>query len=88
MDRHRVAILVGTAALVIAGLPLLYYMKFDFDPDQSAQPERSNRSRPISNSAATRRPTPTLSACSAPSLDDAIKIAEQALQSAGGRPRR
>ncbi|MGY3622978.1 hopanoid transporter HpnN [Bradyrhizobium sp. USDA 10063] len=32
LEKHRVAIIVGTLALVIAGLPLLYYMKFDFNP--------------------------------------------------------
>ncbi|WP_454618007.1 hopanoid transporter HpnN [Bradyrhizobium cenepequi] len=32
LEKHRVAIIIGTLALVIAGLPLLYYMKFDFNP--------------------------------------------------------
>jgi uncharacterized protein len=32
LEKHRVAIIVGTLALVIAGLPLLYHMKFDFNP--------------------------------------------------------
>ncbi|MCA6110170.1 hopanoid transporter HpnN [Bradyrhizobium cenepequi] len=32
LEKHRVVIIVGTLALVIAGLPLLYYMKFDFNP--------------------------------------------------------
>jgi hopanoid biosynthesis associated RND transporter like protein HpnN len=32
LEKHRVPIIVGTLAVVIAGLPLLYYMKFDFNP--------------------------------------------------------
>ncbi|MDU6375509.1 MAG: MMPL family transporter, partial [Bradyrhizobium sp.] len=32
LETHRVPIIVGTLGLVIAGLPLLYYMKFDFNP--------------------------------------------------------
>ncbi|RZN34705.1 MMPL family transporter [Bradyrhizobium sp. Leo121] len=32
LEKHRVAIIICTLALVIAGLPLLYYMKFDFNP--------------------------------------------------------
>ncbi|MBR1122198.1 MMPL family transporter [Bradyrhizobium lablabi] len=32
LERHRIPIIVGTLLLVIGGLPLLYYMKFDFNP--------------------------------------------------------
>jgi hypothetical protein len=32
MERHRMPILIGSAAVVIAALPLLYYLKFDFNP--------------------------------------------------------
>jgi hopanoid biosynthesis associated RND transporter like protein HpnN len=32
LERHRVIIVGGTLALVVAGLPLLYFMKFDFNP--------------------------------------------------------
>lgn len=32
LERHRVIIVVGTLLLVVAGLPLLYFMKFDFNP--------------------------------------------------------
>ncbi len=32
LEKHRVAIIICTLAVVIAGLPLLYYMKFDFNP--------------------------------------------------------
>jgi uncharacterized protein len=32
LEDHRVPIIVGTLLIVIAGLPLLYFMKFDFNP--------------------------------------------------------
>jgi hopanoid biosynthesis associated RND transporter like protein HpnN len=32
MERHRMPILIGTVALVVAGLPLLYFLEFDFNP--------------------------------------------------------
>jgi len=32
LERHRVIIVAGTLLLVVAGLPLLYFMKFDFNP--------------------------------------------------------
>ena len=32
LEKHRVLIIVGTLAVAVAGLPLLYFMKFDFNP--------------------------------------------------------
>lgn len=32
LETYRIPIVAGTLALVVAGLPLLYYMKFDFNP--------------------------------------------------------
>ena len=32
LERHRVIIIVGTLLIAVAGLPLLYFMKFDFNP--------------------------------------------------------
>jgi uncharacterized protein len=32
LERHRVAILIATAIVVTAGLPLLYWLRFDFNP--------------------------------------------------------
>jgi hopanoid biosynthesis associated RND transporter like protein HpnN len=32
MERHRVGIIVGTAVVVLGGLPLLYFLQFDFNP--------------------------------------------------------
>src|SRR5205823_7010798 len=32
MERHRIAIIIGVAVVSIGGLPLLYYLQFDFNP--------------------------------------------------------
>ena len=32
LDRHRIAILVATAVVSLGGLPLLYFLQFDFNP--------------------------------------------------------
>jgi uncharacterized protein len=32
MERHRIGIIVGTAVVVLGGLPLLYNLQFDFNP--------------------------------------------------------
>jgi uncharacterized protein len=32
LEKHRVIIIVGTLLVALAGLPLLYFMKFDFNP--------------------------------------------------------
>jgi hopanoid biosynthesis associated RND transporter like protein HpnN len=32
MERRRIPIIIGTALVVIAGLPLLYWLQFDFNP--------------------------------------------------------
>src|SRR5262249_16080874 len=32
MERHRITIIVGTGLAVAAGLPLLYWLQFDFNP--------------------------------------------------------
>nr|WP_249810462.1 MMPL family transporter [Bradyrhizobium sp. 157] len=39
LERHRVIIVAGTLLLVVAGLPLLYFMKFDFNPINLRNPE-------------------------------------------------
>jgi hopanoid biosynthesis associated RND transporter like protein HpnN len=39
MERHRMSILIGTALVVIAGLPLLYYLRFDFNPMNLRSPK-------------------------------------------------
>jgi hopanoid biosynthesis associated RND transporter like protein HpnN len=32
LEKHRIIIVVGTLLIAVAGLPLLYFMKFDFNP--------------------------------------------------------
>jgi predicted RND superfamily exporter protein len=32
LEKHRVGIIAGTLLVAVAGLPLLYFMKFDFNP--------------------------------------------------------
>jgi uncharacterized protein len=39
MERHRVAIIVGTAVISIGGLPLLYFLQFDFNPMNLRSPK-------------------------------------------------
>ncbi len=38
-ERHRMAILIGTAVVVVAGLPLLYFLQFDFNPIHLRNPK-------------------------------------------------
>ncbi len=39
LEKHRVIIIAGTLLIVIAGLPLLYFMKFDFNPINLRNPK-------------------------------------------------
>jgi len=39
MDRNRIAILVGTLCVVLAGLPLLNWLRFDFNPMNLRSPK-------------------------------------------------
>ena len=39
LEKHRIAIIVGTLVLVVAGLPLLYYLRFDFNPIHLRNPK-------------------------------------------------
>jgi uncharacterized protein len=39
LEYHRVAIIVGTLAIAVAGLPLLYFLKFDFNPINLRSPK-------------------------------------------------
>src|SRR5712672_2312226 len=32
LEKHRVIIVVGTLLIAVAGLPLLYFLRFDFNP--------------------------------------------------------
>ena len=39
MERHRIAIIAGTAIVSLGGLPLLYYLQFDFNPINLRNPQ-------------------------------------------------
>lgn len=39
LERHRVIIVAGTLLIAVAGLPLLYFMKFDFNPINLRNPK-------------------------------------------------
>jgi hopanoid biosynthesis associated RND transporter like protein HpnN len=39
LERHRIAILIVTAVVVTAGLPLLYWLRFDFNPINLRSPK-------------------------------------------------
>ena len=39
LEKHRVPIIVGTLLIVVAGLPLLYFLKFDFNPINLRNPK-------------------------------------------------
>ena len=38
-ERHRIPIIIGTVAIVLAGLPLLYFLQFDFNPMNLRNPK-------------------------------------------------
>jgi uncharacterized protein len=39
LEKHRIAIVAGTLVIAVAGLPLLYFMKFDFNPMNLRNPK-------------------------------------------------
>jgi uncharacterized protein len=39
LERHRVAIILGTLLIAVAGLPLLYFLRFDFNPINLRSPK-------------------------------------------------
>ena len=39
MERYRMPILLGTSAIIVAALPLLYFLKFDFNPIDLRNPK-------------------------------------------------
>ena len=76
MERHRIAIIAGTAIVTLGGLPLLYYLQFDFNP--------INLRNPHVESIATfldLRKDPATGASSinvmVPSLEQASPVAER-----------
>jgi hopanoid biosynthesis associated RND transporter like protein HpnN len=79
LERHRIPVIGGTGLVALAGLPLLYYLTFDFNP--------VNLRSPAVESVGTfldLRSDPNLGANAvnviAPNVDDAKKVAERLRQ--------
>jgi hopanoid biosynthesis associated RND transporter like protein HpnN len=74
MERRRIPIVVGTAVVVIAGLPLLYWLQFDFNPINLRNPKSESIATYLE---LTRDPATNSNAIEilAPSLADAGTIA-------------
>ncbi len=74
LERHRVAVIVGTLAVVILGSPLLFYLRFDSNPLNLRDPKTESISTFLD-----LRNDPTTSGSSievlAPSLDQANAVA-------------
>src|SRR5262249_18387365 len=76
MERHRIAIIAGTALVVLAGLPFLFWMRFDSNPLHLRSPEVQSVP-PLS--ALPRDPNPNPNAIemlAASSADAAAKVAK------------
>src|SRR5262249_5962170 len=39
MERHRIPIIIGTAVVSLGGLPLLYFLQFDYNPHNLRNPK-------------------------------------------------
>ncbi len=73
LNRHRIAIIAGTAIVVIGGLPLLYWLRFDFNPIDLLSPKTES----VATYLQLRRdPSTDTNAIQvlAPSLDEANAI--------------
>jgi hypothetical protein len=46
-ERHRVAIIAGTLVVVFGGLPLLYFLRFDFNPMNLRSPKTTQPVEPL-----------------------------------------
>jgi uncharacterized protein len=73
MNRHRIGIIAGTAVVVIGGLPLLLWLRFDFNPIDLQNPKSESVATYLELS---RDPTTGVDAIEvlAPSLDQANAI--------------
>ena len=57
LEKHRVLVVGGTLLLALAGLPLLYFLKFDFNPINLRNP-KAELIAPSSICARIRTPAP------------------------------
>jgi hopanoid biosynthesis associated RND transporter like protein HpnN len=77
MSRHRIAIIAGTAVVVIGGLPLLYWLKFDFNPINLQDPHTESVETYLELARDPNNAVYAIQAL-APSLDRADKVAAEA----------
>jgi uncharacterized protein len=76
LERHRIAIIVGTAIVVTAGLPLLYWLHFDFNPINLRSPKVESVATYLELSRDPAAQTDTANVL-APSLQEADAIADR-----------
>ncbi len=76
LERHRMAVLVGTICVVIAGLPLLYWLRFDFNPMNLRSPNVESVSTYLDLRKDPETSGRTVEIL-APSLDDANALAKK-----------
>lgn len=75
-ERHRNAVLIGTCVLILAGLPLLPKLRFDFDPLNLKDPHSESMSTLRALADAPEAGTEDVSVLTA-SLADATEVAQR-----------
>ncbi|MGO4379495.1 MMPL family transporter [Pseudoduganella sp. RAF19] len=75
-ERHRNAVLIGAGVLILAGVPLLTHLRFDFDPLNLKDPNSESMATLRALADAPEAGTEDVSVL-APSLDDAQKTAKR-----------
>ena len=63
MERHRIPIIVGTAIVSLGGLPLLYFLQFDFNPMNLRSPKVESIATYLDLRTRSDTPAPTRSTC-------------------------
>jgi uncharacterized protein len=76
LERHRIAIIMGTAIVVAAGLPLLYWLHFDFNPINLRSPKVESVATYLELSRDSASHTETANVL-APSLQEANAIVDR-----------
>ncbi|HEY0224498.1 MAG TPA: MMPL family transporter [Pseudolabrys sp.] len=76
LERRRIPIIVGTAVVVIAGLPLLYWLQFDFNPINLRSPQAESIATYLELSHDPDANTDAIQVMS-PTLRDARAVAER-----------
>ena len=86
MERNRVPIIVTTAVLVVAGLPLLYWLRFDFNPVNLRSPKVESVATYLELSRDPESNTNTIGVL-APSLKEADAVGARLCEGAGSLAR-